>query len=267
MTDPYAILGVAKTATDQEIKQAYRKLAIKHHPDKGGDGDKFAEINAAYDLIRNSELREQYEQSQRQPNYENSFNSDPWANFQDMFAQQFGGQNPFQQRVKNQDIHITFYATLEDLFSREVKHIDIKFNNKTKKVSIRIPAGITDGTEVRYSGYGDDSLPGRQAGDLYVTYKLKAHPDYTVEEFDLVKRLNISIRDAMLGSEQIIKTLDGRNLKVNINPGTQSKTRLRIPESGLPRRNLPNGNLYVEINVTIPKLTITDLDRPLKDVL
>jgi len=257
MNDPHSVLGVSRTASDDEIKQAYRKLAKEHHPDRGGDEDKFKAINEAYDYIKNPP------QEPPQP--------DPWSNFDDMFSHHFGGQNPFtqhrqSQQPRNASIKVTVYITLEDLFNNKPIDIDVHYQKIKKQVTVRIPVGVTDGDEVRYAGYGSDIYPG-QPGSLFVTYRLKKHPEFIVEDYDLVKRLNISVKEAMIGTEKIINTLDGRSLKLNIKPGTQSKSRLRIPEGGLPRRNLSNGNLYVELNVQIPKLSKEDLDRPLNQIL
>ena len=257
MNDPYSVLGVSKTASEDEIKQAYRKLAKQHHPDRGGDENKFKAINEAYDYIKNPPQEQQQQHN-------------PWHGFEDMFSQHFGGQNPFtqhhQRTPRNVDVKATVYVTLEEIYNNSLKHINVHYDNTSKQVDIKIPRGVTDGVEVRYAGYGGDVYPG-PTGSLYVTFKVKRHPDYILEEYDVVKRLNISVLEAMIGTEKVINTLDGRQLKINIGPGTQSKTRLRIPESGLPKRNMPNGNLYVEVNVKIPAITHTDLDKPLKDFL
>lgn len=259
MNDPYSVLGVSKSASEDEIKQAYRKLAKQHHPDRGGDENKFKAINEAYDYIKNPPAEDPHEQH------------NPWNGFDDMFARHFGGHNPFTQHrqhgvQRNHDIKATVYVTLEEIYNSAVKYINVQYNNTSKQVELRIPKGVTDGIEVRYAGYGSDIHPG-PAGSLFVTFKVKQHKDYILEEFDLVKRVNISVLEAMLGTEKVLNTLEGRQLKINIKPGTQHKTRLRIPESGLPKRSEPNGNLYVEINVKIPALTDTDLDKPLKDLL
>lgn len=255
MIDPYSVLGIVKTASADEVKHAYRKLAKKYHPDMpDGDAAKFKAVNEAYNHIKNPPKEQaQYDQ---------------WSDFEGMFAQHFGGKNPFvrPQQSHNSSIKVIVHITLEDLYNNKPIDIDVCYGQTRKQVTVKIPKGVKDGDEIRYAGYGTDIHPG-PPGNLFVTYCLKSHVEYIVEEHDLVKRLNISIKDAMIGTEQIISTLDGRTLKVNIKPGTQSKTRLRIPECGLPRQNLPNGNLYIEINVQIPKLSKEDLNRPLNEIL
>ena len=258
MTNPYSVLGVSQTASEDEIKQAYRKLAKQHHPDRGGDEEKFKAVNEAYDNIKNPQPK--------QPEYPQGFGPDGFqgmGGFEDLFRQHF---NFTQRTPRNADVLITYYITLEELISNANKDIEIRHQGGTRTVSISVPAGIYDGVEVKYTGFGQDNLPG-PPGNLVVLYRIKKHPEFTVDEFNLVKRLNISIREAMLGTDKIITTLDNRSIKLTIKPGTQSRSRLRIPESGLPRRGKPNGNLYIEVLVNIPELTKEDLNKPLKDVI
>jgi curved DNA-binding protein len=255
MTDPYSILGVTPGASDAEIKSAYRKLVKEHHPDTGGDGERFAQINAAYDNIKSADTRSEFQQSQTQQAHHAGFK------FEDMFSQQFG------RTPRNRDVSVTVYADLEDVYHCSSKTIGINLGNGSiREVEITIPKGATHDTKVRFAGFGDNTRPG-QAGNLFVTFKINAHPEYKVSEYDLTKVLSISILEAMVGTERTIHTLDNRTLKLHIKPGTQSGTRLRIPDSGLAHRSNTKGNLYVEIHVTIPALTTEDLDKPLKDLI
>ena len=265
MTDPYSILGVTPGASDPEIKSAYRKLVKEHHPDTGGDGEKFAQINAAYDNIKSADVRSQFQnQNQhsrgpfdfRTPRHDGTGT----PSFEDLFAQHFG------RTPRNKDVSVTVYADLEDVYHGSSKTIGINLGNgNTRQIEISIPKGVTHDTKVRFAGFGDNTRPG-PAGNLFVTFKINAHSEYKVSEYDLTKVLNISILEAMTGTERTIHTLDDRNLKLHIKPGTQSGTRLRIPESGLAHQSNSNGNLYVEIHVNIPALTAEDLDKPLKDL-
>jgi len=268
MTDPYEVLGVTPNSSDSELKSAYSKLAKEHHPDRGGDGEKFAKINAAYDSIRDSDARANYQQEKDFSQYQQQRNpfefranfGDNSFDFEDLFAQHFN------RTPRNQDVSITVYVELEDVYNGDMKTIRYNLNNgKTREVDIQIPKGVTENTKVRFSGLGDNTKPG-PAGNLFVTFRLKSHPEFSVEDYNLVKRLNINIIEAMVGTEKTIQTLDKRNLKLHIKPGTQSGTRLRIPESGLPQKNQPNGNLFIEIKVNIPSLTEQDLDKKISDL-
>ena len=272
MTDPYSILGVDKSADDAEIKAAYRKLAKEHHPDRGGDNELFAKINAAYDSVKDAAARQKLQEEQSFQQYQSSgqrsYQGNPF-DFNEMFSQAFGrnGFN-FQQTVKsrNRDVAVTYTVSVEDVYNCVTKNVNINFPNGSRQVSISIPKGVTHGSQVRYAGMGDNSQEG-PAGNLTVEFIIKPDDTYRVDEYDLTMMLNISIREAMLGAEKIIDTLDNRKLKLHIKSGTQSGTRLRIPECGLPQRNQPNGNLYIEVSVQIPSLTEQDLDKPLRTLI
>jgi curved DNA-binding protein len=263
MNNPYSVLGVSPNANEDEIKKAYRRLAKEYHPDKpGGNETKFKQINEAYDTIKNGGPQQQ----------QNPFSGggpfpggNPFDNFEHVFSQTFGHRPP---PPRNSDSRINIQLTVQELANRTSKSIDLKLRNgQIRNVTLTIPPGTTHKSEVRYAGYGETTVRGAPPGNLFVTYLVKPDRTWSVEEHNLVKRLNISIREAMLGTEKVIDMLDGRSLKLNIKPGTQSKTRLRIPEGGLSRSGRPNGDLYIEVNVKIPALTETDLQTKLEDLL
>jgi curved DNA-binding protein len=274
MIDPYSVLGVGKNSSDSDIKAAYRKLAKEHHPDKGGSHEKFAEINAAYDSIKDADARAKLAEEQSFQRYQsNRPQQDPFANFNDLFAQHFGGQNPFRDNTinfrtgpRNQDINITYSVDLEDVFNCAKKNLNINLPNGTQRaVTIEIPKGVTHGTQIRYQGFGDNTYQGKP-GNLLVTFQLKSHPKFRVEEYNVILPLQLSLKEALFGTEKVVETLDKRQLKLHIKSGTQIGTRLRIPEGGLPQPNKPNGNLYIEVSVIIPNLTEEDLDKTVRDV-
>jgi len=260
MSDPYATLGVGRNSTDAEIKSAYRKLAKQHHPDIGGDQQKFAEISAAYDNIKDAQARQNFEAQQFEPQgfgqSHSPFGHNPFGDhFNDMFEQVF-------RHRQNPNTSVTFHVDLEDVYHCASKNVNISQpNGISKPVTIKIPRGITHGDQVRYQAMGPNG------GDLLVNFQIKPHREYNVQGHHLHKKLNISLKEALIGSEKLINTLDNRGIKLHIKAGTQSGTKLRIPESGLPRRNLPNGDLIIEVRVNIPKLDEQDLNKTLKEIL
>jgi len=275
MSNPYSILGVSPNADSAEIKSAYRQLAKQHHPDKGGDDKMFAEINAAYDSVKTTEARQNFDndpsnfqQSQSQHNF-NNFNPSSFNDgFNDTFNNMFGGMHqPHQRdhrRHQPREMHITFHATLEDVYHHREVNLNISVPNSTmsKAIKINIPRGITNGALVKYAGMAPQGI------DLVVNYNFKRHPKFVVDiDNNILYTEQVDLRTAMFGGDRIIDTLEGKQIKLNIKGGTQSGTKLRIPECGLPRSNLPNADMYIEIKVNIPKLATSDLYKTVAEVL
>tara|TARA_B100001287_G_scaffold260391_1_gene248437 strand:- start:1131 stop:1934 length:804 start_codon:yes stop_codon:yes gene_type:complete len=267
MSNPYDVLGVNSGSSDEEIKSAYRRLAKQHHPDAGGDQKHFAEISNAYESIKDADARFQHESHQQQGpgpgNFTSGFNQH-FGDFNDIFNQMFGqhgSRGPMGGY--NRDADVTVHVELKDIFDSVTKKINITMpNGMSKPVSINIPRGINHGSRVKYDGMSP------MGGDLYVRFMIKKTTGYTVDnDNNIHKKETITLRQAMFGGEMVVNTLDDRSIKVTIHPGTQSGTKLRIPESGLPKRNQPNGDLIIEVKVIIPKLSIPDLYKPVQDVL
>ena len=261
MQNPYDTLGVSQQSNDADIKKAYRKMAMQYHPDKGGDDKKFAEINNAYDSIKDADSRMQFEQSQHNPsNFQQSQNafSQNFGNFNDIFNQMFT-QNVRQRPPTS----IVYHVEIEDVFNSATKNLNISLPNSsiTKPVKITIPKGILSGQEVIYQGMSPNG------GDLIVKFIIKQKEGYYVVKHDVIQKLEISLKEAMIGTERIIQTLDKKQIKLQIKSGTQSGTKLRIPQCGLPRSNLPNGDFIIEVYVKIPKLVNKDLDKTFNQVL
>tara|TARA_B100001094_G_scaffold263670_1_gene265347 strand:- start:1029 stop:1814 length:786 start_codon:yes stop_codon:yes gene_type:complete len=261
MIDPYNTLGVSKNATDTEIKSAYRRLAKQYHPDAGGNESKFSDISNAYNYIKDANSRQNFENKQFDPsNFQQSQNafSQNFGNFNDIFNQMFT-QNVRQRPPTS----IVYHVEIEDVFNSATKNLNISLPNSsiTKPVKITIPKGILSGQEVIYQGMSPNG------GDLIVKFIIKQKEGYYVVKHDVIQKLEISLKEAMIGTERIIQTLDKKQIKLQIKSGTQSGTKLRIPQCGLPRSNLPNGDFIIEVYVKIPKLVNKDLDKTFNQVL
>ena len=262
MIDPYSTLGVSKKATDAEIKSAYRRLAKQWHPDAGGDETKFADVNNAYNMIKDANSRQNFENQRFGPsNFQQSQSpfGQQFGNFEHIFSQMFG-QNMQRPQPKPQT-NIALNVSVQDVFEGATKNINVSYNNMNKPISITIPKGIQSGDEVMYQNMSPNG------GDLVVKFVINESPNLYTNAHNVIQTLYIGIVEAMVGTEKVITTLDKKQIKLHIKSGTQGGTKLRIPEGGLPRKNLPNGDLIIEIKVRIPKLNNNDLDKKLRDML
>ena len=255
--DYYSTLGVSKNASDQEIKKAYRKLAMKHHPDRGGDQQKFAEIQSAYDVLSDPQKRQLFDIG-ADPNRQGGFNRGPFEfhfgdNMEDIFSQfGFGGA---ARRPKNQSFNIPVEIDLIDVLTgKDISAQVTDPQGKAKIININVPPGIQEGQQIRYEGMGDQTNPQLPPGDLFVIIKIRLHPQFERHNNDLLLEKTISVWDAMIGGKLQIKTLDGKNLNINIPKGTQPDTFLSCKGEGLPDlRTKRRGNLMIKLKIQIPK--------------
>jgi len=254
----YDTLGITKTATPEEIKRAYRKLASQHHPDKGGDTAKFQEIEEAYRVLSDAEKRAQYDNPQPNNIHFNFNHGD--INLDDIFSR-FGFGNPFanhphfrQQERRNKDIRADIQCQLHETLNPQSKTLRIKTSNdQVHTVDITIPAGITSGTTIKYPGLGDNMFTNLTRGDLYINVHVINNSAFEVSGLDLLTTLTISCFDAILGSEQTVVGLDGKQFLIRTHPGCQPDTKLKIAGEGLPafQKDI-KGHLFVRIKVQIP---------------
>ena len=254
----YETLGIARTASPEEIKRAYRKLASQYHPDKGGDTAKFQEIEEAYRVLSDPEKRAQYDNPQPNNIHFNFNNGD--INLDDIFSK-FGFGNPFanhpnfrQQERRNKDIRADIQCNLSDVLNPQTKTLRIKTSNdQIHTVDITIPQGITSGTTIKYPGLGDNMFSNLARGDLYINVRVINNSEFEINGLDLITSLTISVFDAILGSEQTVVGLDGKQFLIKTHPGCQPDTKLKIAGEGLPafQKDI-KGNLYVRVKVQIP---------------
>lgn len=260
MPDYYNTLGVSKDSSPDEIKRAYRRLASQHHPDKGGDTKKFQEIEEAYRTLGDPEKRQAYDNPAPQGFRE--FGGMP-PGFEDLFASMMGGNNPFgdifgrrQQGHRNRTLNIQTQINLEDAFTGKELMANLKLpSGRDQMIEVKIPAGIQDGTTLRLSGMGDDTFPNSPRGDIHLTVNVMPHSIFRRQGDDLVREIEISAIDAMLGKTLLVDTIDGRTLEIQINAGTQPGQILSASGYGMPNMRDPRftGRMLLEIKINIPK--------------
>lgn len=264
MTNHYETLGVEKNASDNTIKQAYKKLAKQYHPDMStGNETKFKKINEAYETLKNPETRRAYDN----PRPEGFHFHRGGVNMEDVFADFnviFGqGMHPRQRqyRQKNRDLSVNISITLEELYKQEEKHISIKLSTGERElVKINIPATIQSGQRIRYTELGDNAHQELTRGDLYVIIHIENHKQFEKKGLDLYTTLTIDCLDAITGTEKIVQTLTGKNLKVKIPTSTQFGTVLNLNGEGMKYKNA-SGNMLIQVLVKIPEnLTDDDLE-------
>jgi DnaJ-class molecular chaperone len=267
--DYYSTLGLNKGANAEEIKKAYRGLAMKHHPDRGGDSAQFQKIQEAYATLSDDQKRQEYDFSQQNPGG-HQFHFHTGNNpFNDVFGNMFGGGgfggNPFgfrQQRQQNATVSINLDISLEEAFLGKTLDAEIQMSNGRKKlINVDIPAGVDNNSQIRYQGMGEDSIPGIPPGDLIIIIHVRQHAVFKRENDNLILEKQVDVWDAMLGMDITFQTLDGRQLSVSIPQGSQPETLLMCKNEGM--KNIHSGqrgNLYVKLKIQIPK-NLTDAQK------
>ena len=262
--DYYNALGVQKGATDEEIKKAYRKLAMKHHPDRGGDQAEFQKIQEAYATLSDPQKRQQYDNPAPQGFHQ--FGGMP-PGFEDIMSQMFGGGGGFNdifgrraQPVRNRTMNLHTQVTLEEAFHGKELIATIQLpSGREQLLEVKIPAGIRNGTVLRLSGMGDDSVSNVPRGDIHLTVDVMPHRKFRRENDDLVMTVDITCFDAVLGKTIQFETIDGKTLETTIPAGLQPKQTMAVQGHGMPNMSNPllKGRLLIEFNITIPR-TLTD---------
>ena len=287
MKNYYDILGVDEKATSAEITKAFKDLAKKHHPDRGGDKDRFQEISEAHDTLKNSQKRHDYDTmrkfgSPRQGGGEHPFfNEDIFGDFFSGFGNEgftfnFTGRNGDERifrNVRNQprgnrNVQVRMAISIKEAMMNSEKTINYKLpSGREEFATVKIPAGVQHGVTFKFSGMGDDSIRNMPRGDLMVVMSVLDSDGYTRKVNDLYTDKTIDCFQAMRGHEFNLKTLDDKIIKVKVPAGTQPGTLLTLKGLGMPVHKTLNirGNLYVKIHVLIPQLSAADLKK-IKDL-
>jgi molecular chaperone DnaJ len=262
--DYYAILGVDKKADGGTIKKKYRQLARELHPDKTkGDKkleDRFKEVSEAYDILSDDKKRAEYDQAREMfksgafRQGANQFSGDFSDLFSggDIFSQIFGGR---RSPRKGADLQSAVTISFRDAIFG--KQIDI-----SKGLTVRIPAGISDGGKVRVKGRGEPGEAG--PGDLYVVVSVVPHPVFSRKGENIHVTVPVSFTEAALGADIPVPTLEGDEVKVRIAPGTQNGKTLRVKGRGV-KKGVNAGDLMVSIEVQVPQRVDGKAKRALEE--
>ncbi len=290
--DYYELLGVKKDASPADIKKAYRKLALKYHPDKNrGDKEaegKFKEINEAYAVLSDAEKRKQYDlygsaDFHRRFSQEDIFRGFDLNDVLRQFGFGSGGGQSFRTNMggmggngfasffnaghgggcgggcqsapeRGQDLTYQITVSLEEVLNGAERTITLRKNGDAQNVSVKIPKGIEDGKKLRLQGKGGASRNGGPPGDLYLKVEIAGNDTFSREGDDLITQKLISFSEACFGTTVEVETLEGKKFNVKIAPGTGHDARLRLKGHGLPMGPLgERGDLYVKIAVRVPK--------------
>lgn len=285
----YDVLGVKKSASADEIKKAFRKLAQKHHPDAGGDEETFKQINEAYEVLSDPQKRKMYDRFGTVDgfNAQQAGRAGGWSGAQgwpgggrtytytstggsgdfdwaDIFSSIRNGDGAFgsdwdfnvNRAEKGRDLRATVLLTFEEAFKGTNKRVTIRVpsTGETESITVKVPAGAQDGGKLRYRGRGEYGRNGGKRGDLYIITKLKAHPLYKRDKADVCMDLPVSLDEALLGTSVVIPTPDGSLVKLRIPAGTRDGKILRVRGKGAPKlKGTGSGDLRVTVKVSYPK--------------
>ncbi len=297
--DYYSLLDVPKTASEDDIKKAYRKLARKHHPDLNPNdaeaNKKFQQINEANEILGDPDKRKKYDQygkdwqhaeqfeesarRQQQQNRRSAASGDAkeydfsdgfgGADFSDFLSSMFGAEGDprtsgtksgrQQAKFRGQDYQAELHLNLRDAYTTHKQTLTIDGKN----IRITVPAGIENGQKIKLTGYGSPGANGGPNGDLYITFVIAEDSRYKRKGNDLYVNADIDLYTALLGGERIIETLDGK-VKVPVSPETQNGTNVRLKGKGFPvyKQDSLFGDLYVQWQIKLPT-NLTDEQKEL----
>lgn len=271
--DYYKVLNISKTATEKEVKTAYRKLARKYHPDLNPDNKeaeiKFKEINEANEVLSNQENRkkydaygkdwkhgEEYEKTQRQQYSRKQSEPQGYSNqdYSDFFESMFGGRGTSSRKAnslkfKGQDYNAELHLDLKDIYTSQQQVLTVNNN----KIRLTIPAGVENGQVIKIKEKGGQGINGGPNGDLYITFIINNHSEFKREGNNLYKNVDLDLYTSILGGEITINTFDDK-VKLKIKPETKNYSKVKLKGKGFPvyNHNGKFGDLIITYHIKIP---------------
>lgn len=274
--DYYQALGIDKSATEKDIKNAYRKMARKYHPDVNPDDKdaqrKFQEINEANEVLSDPEKRKKYDQYGENWKHGDQFqqsgqsgqrSQQDWSqndfggfgggqfsdDYSDFFASMFGRGKGRQGGFRGQDLRAELQLSLRDVYTSRTQTLTVNGKN----IRLTIPAGVEDGQTIRIKGHGGQGQAGGHAGDLLITFKISNDTGFKRSGADLYNTVDIGLLTALAGGEITVNTFDGK-VKLNVTPGTQNNTKVKLKGKGFPvyKKDGSFGDLFITYQVKIP---------------
>jgi curved DNA-binding protein len=282
--DYYKVLEISKTASDNEIKAAYRKLARKYHPDLNPNDEnakkKFQQINEANEVLSDPEKRKKYDefgkdwkhadeikaQQQRQSSqgqgfgggqqgggfggFGGDFSGSDFSDFFESMYGQGGGGRGRQTKFRGQDLNAELHLSLHDVYKTHQQTLTVNGKN----IRLTIPAGVENGQVIKITGHGSPGANGGPNGDLYITFTILNSSRFKREGNHLYITIDLDLYTALLGGDIQVDTFDGGKVKLNVAAGTQNNTKVKLKGKGFPVYKKENefGDLYITYNVKLP---------------
>jgi len=287
--DYYKILGIDNTATDKEIKKAYRKLARKYHPDVNPDDKiaekRFKEINEANEVLSNPENRKKYhkygkdwkhadefekakqQQQYRRGSHRGGTGSYSEEDFSDFFSSMFGGgyarSSGGNVKFRGQDYSAELQLNLKDVYQTHKQTLTVN----GKKIRLTIPAGVKNGQTIKIKGYGGQGINGGPNGDLHIKFSITNHSKFKRDKDNLYATIDLDLYKAILGGEITIDTFNGK-VKLKVKPETQNATKVKLKGKGFPvyKKEGHYGDLYITYQIKTPS-SLTDNEKELFEEL
>ncbi len=280
--DYYKVLGVDKTATEEDIKKAFRKLARKYHPDLNPNDKvseaKFKEINEANEVLSNPESRKKYDKygkdwehaeafeqaqrqnrSARQESSHSSFEGDYSDFFESMFGAGSGRGGGQRIKFRGQDYHAELQLDLKEVYTTHKRTLTVN----GKEIRLTIPAGVKNGQVIKIKGHGGEGVNGGPNGDLHIRFNIDNNTKFKLDNDNLYATVDLDLYTAILGGEIMVDTFDGK-VKLKINPETQNGTKVKLKGKGFPvyKKEGSFGDLYLTYQIALPN-NLTEKEKAL----